>query len=334
MPGEDKKCLLCGENANIKSIPNRADTYQYICSYCGAYIITGLLKYELVNCALEDKLKIAAYLKERILKDLPVPWLFARQSEIQNMGTNELAIGIDTILNNFPSKISEILDRVLLNLNRCTQYFGQSIPIDPNKHLPLFYATRAHELLFICESLKNKGLIECHFEEKRCDKNEIILAGDSEIHITVDGLSYISDLEQSKEGGLSMQVFVAMAFQSEGHNLINAFEQGIRPAIEDDCQYDKAFRTDYHEHNEVIDDVIISEIRRSKFMVADLTEHRNGVYFEAGVMHGLGREVIYTVHQDHADRTHFDLAHRNQIRWSTSDDLRAKLANRIKATII
>ena len=39
-----------------------------------------------------------------------------------------------------------------------------------------------------------------------------------------------------------------------------------------------------HEHINRIGDEIISQIRRSKFLIADFTGHRGGVYFEAGAL--------------------------------------------------
>src|SRR6478672_5340023 len=53
-------------------------------------------------------------------------------------------------------------------------------------------------------------------------------------------------------------------------------------------------RPDRVEHNDNVNDRIISEIRSCQFMVADFTLHRNGVYFEAGLASGLGRPVICT----------------------------------------
>ena len=53
------------------------------------------------------------------------------------------------------------------------------------------------------------------------------------------------------------------------------------------------FRVDRKEHANSIDDEIIGNIRKSCFMVADFTGQRAGVYFEAGMMNGLGRTGIW-----------------------------------------
>jgi len=46
-------------------------------------------------------------------------------------------------------------------------------------------------------------------------------------------------------------------------------------------------------HNEKICDKIVSEIRKSRLLVADFTDNRGGVYFEAGFAMGLSIPVIW-----------------------------------------
>jgi len=62
-----------------------------------------------------------------------------------------------------------------------------------------------------------------------------------------------------------------------------------------------------HEHINKIGDEIISQIRRSKFLIADFTGHRGGVYFEAGLAMGLGLLVFWTCRRDDLDKLHFDI---------------------------
>jgi nucleoside 2-deoxyribosyltransferase len=90
---------------------------------------------------------------------------------------------------------------------------------------------------------------------------------------------------------------------------------------------------DKAQHNEDINDKIIAEMRRSKFMVSDFTGHRLGVYFEAGFMLGLGRGVIFTCKEGEIGQAHFDTSHRNHVIWKDAADLREKLKTRIQGTI-
>ena len=77
--------------------------------------------------------------------------------------------------------------------------------------------------------------------------------------------------------------------------------EGLRRGIED-AGY-QALRIDKKEDVVKIDDEIISEIRRSRFLVADFTQGndgaRGGVYFEAGFALGLGIPVIFCLPNGH-----------------------------------
>ena len=81
--------------------------------------------------------------------------------------------------------------------------------------------------------------------------------------------------EHAKPSSMGNQTFMAMSFSQE---LESAWEKGFRLAIE------KAgfvpYRVDQVPHTERIDAKIISEIKNSLFMVADVTNQRPGVYLK------------------------------------------------------
>ena len=82
-----------------------------------------------------------------------------------------------------------------------------------------------------------------------------------------------------------------------------------------------------------IDDRLRVEIRKSRFMVCELTDANAGAYWEAGYAEGLGRPVIYSCERSYFETkgTHFDTNHCHTVLWSESelDDA----AERLKATI-
>src|ERR671918_224130 len=114
----------------------------------------------------------------------------------------------------------------------------------------------------------------------------------------------------------SAQGFVAMRFdESLGEAYTGGFEAGIRQA-----GYD-SLRVDGVEHVGKIDDEIIAQIRRSRFVVADFTGHRAGFYFEAGFALGLSLPVIWSCRRDDIDKLHFDIRQFNCIDWTEPDEL-------------
>ena len=123
----------------------------------------------------------------------------------------------------------------------------------------------------------------------------------------------------------------------------DAFETGFERAISDTGF--TAMRIDRKQHNNKIDDEIVAEIRRSRFIVADFTcgktsvekgavsIPRGGVYFEAGFAMGLGIPVIWCCREDCINEVHFDTRQFAHILWSSPADLRKNLYNRIAAVI-
>ncbi len=150
------------------------------------------------------------------------------------------------------------------------------------------------------------------------------------IYITFEGWSYLE--KQRADQLASVQAFVAMWFDP---SVDEAYERGIAPAITDTGY--TPMRIDRKEHVNKIDDEIVAEIRRSRFVVADFTSKRDqprgGVYFEAGLAMGLNKPVIWTCREDLIDQVHFDTRQFNHITWLGPDDLHQKLKARIGAVL-
>src|SRR5260370_3452908 len=124
--------------------------------------------------------------------------------------------------------------------------------------------------------------------------------------VTANGWERIDELRQS--GPNSAFVFVEMSVRAE---LAELFDKAIAPAVRQ-AGYEP-FRVDRKEHANSIDDEIVGNIRKSRFMVADFTDQRAGVYFEAGMMNGLGRTVIWMCDKAELGKVHFDVRHGNFI---------------------
>jgi nucleoside 2-deoxyribosyltransferase len=126
----------------------------------------------------------------------------------------------------------------------------------------------------------------------------------------------------------SSNAFVAMWFDS---SMDAARTTGLEPAIR--AAGYTPIVVNGVEHINKIDDEIISQIRRSKFLVADFTGHRGGVYFEAGFAMGLGLPVFWTCQKDDLLKLHFDVRQYNCIDWTDVVDLAQRLQRRIEAVI-
>jgi nucleoside 2-deoxyribosyltransferase len=218
-----------------------------------------------------------------------------------------------------PSFINRTM-RLLSYIHNNTNYIGEKIKIntlDP-KVLNYTYTENPIELKHMLEYLANKRYID-----------NILELGDTiRIKITPDGLLFIEEKNLSNIN--SSQGFVAMWFDT---SMTPIYDSTIAPAISQTGY--TPHRVDRREHAGKVDDEIIAQIRRSKFVVADFTDHRGGVYYEAGFAHGLGLPVIMTCREDHLEKLHFDIRQYNCILWKQDNlqEFQERLQNRIEAIL-
>lgn len=111
----------------------------------------------------------------------------------------------------------------------------------------------------------------------------------------------------------------------------HVYDRAIKPAIED-AGYD-SFLINREHFTDHITVEIDTQIRQSRFIVADFTHGKDGargsVYYEAGLARGLNIPVIYTARQD--IKPHFDTATYQHIFWTCDrlTDFRSSLKDRI-----
>ncbi len=210
--------------------------------------------------------------------------------------------------------------KLLQALERQSKTPGNRVKLNHQKDYPLAFADNPNELAFYIQALEERGLVI-----SKTTKFPNTAPTVSGVTIAPAGWDYLdkhaSDLEEKT------QAFVAMSF-SDG--MQSAWVDAIKPAIER-AGY-TAYRVDEELHSDNIIFKIMAEVKNSRFVVADVTEQKNGVYFEAGYALGLG-PVIWSVRKDDADKVHFDTAQYNQIRWESVEQLKESLYDFICAII-
>ena len=188
-------------------------------------------------------------------------------------------------------------------------------------------STKWDELVYLLNYLRDSGWLVDTGTNNRIFKESGLVVG----VITVRGYSKIAD---DSANTVSSQAFVAMWFNPEVDHL---YDDAIVPAVE--SAGFTPYRVDRRHHLNKIDDQVIAEIRRSRFLIADMTHGdegaRGSVYFEAGFALGLGIPVIYSCRKDMFDRLHFDTRQYPHIEWNHEDleTFRHNLENKIRATI-
>ena len=334
------KCLFCEEDVTGKE----AEQFKYMCARCGPINLDmdAQVKFNQEDFNKVDRLGISITLRNE--------W------EGSNKQISDRIITY-TDLTNIVRQFERLdpiekLDKALLIISKKSKQIGDVVHVNMANDYPLYYCINPDELISVIKLLINEGYI-----------SPDISSDIQKFQITTHGYQKIRDLEKyNKE---SNQCFVAMWFNDEMNKV---YESTIKEAIEfiDPGKTKprfKAVKIDNIENANDINDEIIAQIRRSRFMVCDLTGYRGGVYFEAGFAYGLGLDVIYTCRDDWTkeeylkeksgteikslydtngneifikkEGVHFDLAHRNRIEWSPREpeEFTRKLTNRIKALI-
>jgi hypothetical protein len=340
-------CIFCDNNFDYVNGRLRPTKTDYICSRCG-YV------------RLADEETYDDFEGEKFSQDKKTIISIVLRNEYENRNHKPplKALTLDD-LSQIVEQYNRLdplakMDNALINIDRSIKYVGGWTKIITGFDYPYYHCFNKDELDTVISLLTEQNLIK--------------LSGQSypnyDISFSNSGYQRLSKIK--KPGKDSRQCFIAMWFTDE---MTSVFEKAIKPAIEfveegSSIPRFTAVKIDNLEHINDINDEIIAQIRRSRFIVCDLTGYRGGVYFEAGFAYGLGLEVIYTCREDWCkeemlkDNTgkevpnlydssgrkievkkegvHFDLAHRNRIEWSPHnlDEFRIKLQNRIKSVIV
>ena len=115
-------------------------------------------------------------------------------------------------------------------------------------------------------------------------------------------------------------VFVVMSFSEEPH-LMDAYDTFQRVCKENSFV---AFKVDHHiDPKQRIVPAIFSSIRRSAFIIADLSEPRPNVYYELGYAQALGKDIITTAFKN--TQLPFDVFDVPTLYWDSQGTLQKKI---------
>lgn len=285
-----------------------------------------------------------------------VYWLY------KNTGKDQLLIVTDELFNNsdiWTSNKREV--EYLLYNNRWPR--GMKM-VDTNFLLALIRSSnipnspidKLRELIFYFKSVSNffggKLYVKDNFEykEQLIKKNGMANSEELEkIIFTCIELGYVKDEGSTKEAfpvsltlkgweeteKLNLQKtsnisFVAMSFDPA---MMEVYSDWIEPAIRE-CGFEPYIVSDQHPDSDVtINDAILAGIKKARFTIADFTNHKAGVYFEAGYALGSGQKVIYTCREDHIESAHFDTRNYQHLVWKDNEEFKRKLMDKIEVFI-
>lgn len=257
----------------------------------------------------------------------------------------------DEIINsiNPPRTLNDKINFIIKDLADSTSFVGETIEIPrPNGHRS-YFCKNEDELQNILEEIKQQEYITGNTVSIYDTIDTSNGLPPRKIAVTAKGLKYADTLFNRTN---SNQCFVAMWFNESTTALYETIQKAVtgnpkadRNSIEFGANYN-IMKIDEKEHINYIPAEIIEEIKKSKFMIADLSGYRGGVYYEAGFADGLGIPVILTCskewfepHTDSKGKTHegvhFDLKQKNILIWEDNklDEFQKKLVARIEKIV-
>ncbi len=213
------------------------------CPVCGKYEASG----EFISDTQDSRSPahmLSAWIRDRNETGIKVPMLM-----------QDLVATIEKSIRHYSPAEKQIL--LLQAIEKRTDAPGGGVSLNYDSDYPLAWAKNRDEFKYHIKSLDERSLINSDMQVNACTSQ-----------ITPDGYDRLDKAQN--ESIFSDQCFVAMSFDDD---IKPDWDDGFKPAIKD-AGY-KALRVDIEPHNENIVFKIIKEIRRSRFVVADLTGHRN-----------------------------------------------------------
>jgi len=331
--GYGNKCPICGkENIGINCNDIHHNYFLYLCPDCGKFFAPDIdydrLKqypqyYPKFNYN-SNHLRSYLFYHETNDRAFLIPQKDydaldkSKYAKIYNL-TNEM------VENWYPKTFAEKIDKILLHIYSWTPYDGCKICIDNKNAQLFFYDNKCHRQdkkeERLDEAIQIKYIFDYLIENKYLNAEN---PEDYVVQLTPKALERIYDLQKHQVN--NKNVFVAMKFGKE--------TQALREKIKEGLEGYNVRIMDEIEHNHQIVPEMLYEIRNSKFVIAELSNHNNGAYYEAGYALGLGKEVIHICQKNElSNGLHFDVAQVNTIVYENINEIPDKLKKRIQATI-
>lgn len=320
---QENKCFFCQADLTT-AIGNDKQVSLYECKFCGEYELSNNLIHKLdKEESLNKKRIVAGYLYEtkiafKVLEKNPHGHLLIDEKVFNEILESPIV----------PKTIGDKLIKILTYLDAQSSYFGEVVSVFEQ----VGYSINIKEYRSMMDALEKEGLIQGPFSVGLGPNKGSSYNGYS---LSLSGIERINSLKIKENND---QCFVAMRFCDEMDFL---FEEAIYPGCL--AAGYNAIKADKIKHTNYITNEIISNIRKSKFVIADFTYQNRGVYYEAGFATGLGKNVIQLCREDHFSKVktkeveskgivaekneyymHFDNAQINTIIWKAGEEKKLK----------
>jgi hypothetical protein len=305
-----KRCPICKWGGNEVACTSEDSKVWVDCPRCGRFALDGKWVHGV------RKREIEAKYSDR---EIAVLGYAIRNSNPQKVWTNESIR--KAIERSYLPSVAEQAENLIFYLGRQQKNAGDRFELLYLKVLFLLGATESQDVLFLLKGLVEEGIIV-----------GTISSQSASVVLTIKGWGKYAQLTKGVE--TSNQGFMAMPFGYE--ELTRVFYEHWKPAA---CQTGLPLeRLDESPRAGSISNRMRVEIRRSKYLVAELTHSNAGAYWEAGFAEGLGKPVIYLCEKSYFDDpesgVHFDVSQSQGVIWEADklDEAEEQLKDIIRNT--
>jgi len=311
---DGKSCQVCG-TAEPKLSPTNRRVFLVECQRCGSFAITDSAMHMLAESGTVPKTQRLAVSS----------WL--REHQGHELYTHDLPRIFDLRYPSVGERAEKLLAAIAKEHGSIGTPFEVSYSVDGNGSLDLqafSWSANRHEL---------KYLLTDYLSEEKKWLTQISARMDSSLYlISPSGHDHLDSIKRQQAD--SKRAFWASKWGDP--ELDKIADDFFRPAVKQ-TGFELVDLSDSARAG-LIDDRLRVEIRRSRFLVADLTHGNNGAYWEAGFAEGMGLPVIYTCKKKEKKEsdsprleTHFDTNHHLTVVWDPANPRAA--AEELKAVI-
>ncbi len=311
MNENESTCPVCKSVLNEVGRLTTGDWKQFDCANCGRYELTGT-DMQMVKNGVSESPDFGPCLAHKIRRmQRNKEWPRVPSDLIDRMRKDERE-------RRLPDP-AEQADNLVLWVGETQRFPGRGVLNQSNFRnvTAVIGAFNGGGAKFIADALRAKGLVQC----------DVTSVPDGWITLTFEGWERYHQLKRQSTSG--PRAFMAMQYNDP------ILDEKVFPKFKSEAEaagFELVKLTEVSRAGS-IDEQLRVEIRRARFLVADLTHDNSGAYWEAGFAEGLGKPVIYTCEKSifESRGTHFDTSHSHTILWDADDPVKA--ARDLKATI-
>lgn len=323
---DGNKCPICGElNCEIWVKDIHDPFYYYDCKNCGGFFVPDAHRTIYDYEGVKNKFNLQHLQSYLFYHKSHLRPVICEKEYFNKHITDEFVqiynITPEMVESWYPKNFAEKIDLIVLKLGELSTYDGDYVKVfDLANKLFFLSPNKSKNIADGCDKTVQIQYIVDYLEKE----NYLADEGNGFFQLTHKALERIYELQKNQTN--NKNVFVAMKFGEETKELREKIKEGL-----------KEFNVrimDEIEHNHQIIPEMLYEIRNSRFVIAELSHHNNGAYYEAGYALGLGKEVIHICDKKELKSgLHFDVAQVNTIFYDSIDEIPEKLRKSIEATI-